>query len=230
MALTDNIIYYTKLDGNSNDAVGSNNGTDTSIVYSVPNGKINQGAGFGGASGISIADAASLKPTTSAITWGCWVKYSSTTANQRIFQKYDSTNGFILLTDDGGATGKLKLYIRTASGFTGLTGSTNWADGNWHLAYGMADGTNLHLYVDNTEDVAAVSQTGNLTNSSNSMKFGVDETGGAGFYTGDIDEGFFYAAALSAPDRASLWNGGAGNQYPFTTAGGTSQLTTLNAG
>jgi len=33
MALTDNLISYWKLDGNSTDSVGSNNGTDTSVSY-----------------------------------------------------------------------------------------------------------------------------------------------------------------------------------------------------
>lgn len=33
MSLTDDLISYWKLDGNSNDAVGSNNGTDTDIDY-----------------------------------------------------------------------------------------------------------------------------------------------------------------------------------------------------
>lgn len=33
MALDTNLVSYYKLDSNSNDSVGSNNGTDTSVSY-----------------------------------------------------------------------------------------------------------------------------------------------------------------------------------------------------
>jgi hypothetical protein len=39
-------VAYWKLDGDSNDAVGSNNGSDINVTYSTANGKVNQGAGF----------------------------------------------------------------------------------------------------------------------------------------------------------------------------------------
>ena len=62
MALRDNIVAYYKLDGNSNDSVGTNNGTDTAITYSVANGKINQGAGYNGStSKITISNTSVLR-------------------------------------------------------------------------------------------------------------------------------------------------------------------------
>ncbi len=48
MALTDNLVWGSKLDNNSNDVLGISNGTDTNITYSSGNGKINQGGGFNG--------------------------------------------------------------------------------------------------------------------------------------------------------------------------------------
>ena len=48
MSLTDNLISYYKLDGNSNDSVGSNNGTDTSVGY--VSGKIGNAGSFNGTS------------------------------------------------------------------------------------------------------------------------------------------------------------------------------------
>jgi len=36
MALADNLVSYYKLDGDSDDAVGSNDGTDTNVLYSNP--------------------------------------------------------------------------------------------------------------------------------------------------------------------------------------------------
>lgn len=50
MALTTDILAYYKLDWNSNDSVGSNDWTDTSITYWTDYGKINQWALFNGSS------------------------------------------------------------------------------------------------------------------------------------------------------------------------------------
>ena len=46
MALTDNLLAYWKMEGNSNDSVWSNNGTDTAITYSAWNWKSWQWAWF----------------------------------------------------------------------------------------------------------------------------------------------------------------------------------------
>jgi hypothetical protein len=54
-----------RFEGNSNDASGnSNNGTDTSITYSLANGKIGQGAGFTSSpnSRINLGSSATIQP------------------------------------------------------------------------------------------------------------------------------------------------------------------------
>ena len=38
-----NLVSYYKLEGNSNDSKGSNNGTDTSVDYGTAYGKFGQG-------------------------------------------------------------------------------------------------------------------------------------------------------------------------------------------
>ncbi len=45
MAIGDNLNAYWKLQGNSNDEINSNTGSDTGVTYSTDNGKIDQGAG-----------------------------------------------------------------------------------------------------------------------------------------------------------------------------------------
>ena len=48
MALTDNLISYWKFEGNSNDSIGANNGTDTTVSYNSSYGKIGQGVNTNG--------------------------------------------------------------------------------------------------------------------------------------------------------------------------------------
>ena len=75
MALTDNLVSYYKLDGNSTDIVGAKNGTDTSITYSIDNGKIVQGAGFNGSS--SKIDVSLPLNLNNNFTINLWMKYTS---------------------------------------------------------------------------------------------------------------------------------------------------------
>lgn len=46
------ITHFWRLNGNSNDAVGSANGSDTNITYYKANGILNEGAGFNGLSSL----------------------------------------------------------------------------------------------------------------------------------------------------------------------------------
>ncbi len=43
-----NLVAYWRMEGNSNDSKGSNNGTDSNITYSNANGRFGQGAAFNG--------------------------------------------------------------------------------------------------------------------------------------------------------------------------------------
>lgn len=58
MALTDNLISYYKLDSNSNDSVGTNNGTDTSVSYVA--GKIGNAASFNGSTSTILANTSDI--------------------------------------------------------------------------------------------------------------------------------------------------------------------------
>lgn len=211
MSLLTNLIEVWNLETNSNASIDSaHNGVDTGMSYSGGFAVFN-----GSSSRINVADAANLKPTTSTFTYAIWVKYTASTANMRIFQKYDSTNGWIILTDDGGATGKLKAYVRTASGFTGITSTNAYNDGTLHLVMVVCDGSNINLYVDNVSVATAIAQTGNLTNSSSALRFGVDESDIAGRYAGSAKIGAFWSQALSSNDRAAFYNSGTPVIYPF---------------
>ena len=85
MALTDNLISYYKLDSNSNDSVGTNNGTDTSVSYVA--GKIGNSGSFNGSTSIIKCPAASIRPTGN-FTVNAWIKTSVTGTEKMIFETY----------------------------------------------------------------------------------------------------------------------------------------------
>lgn len=213
MALTTNLISLWNLETNSNDSVGGNNGSDTGVTYS------SNTAVFNGSSYVTVADHASLKPTTNVFTIACWVRYTTNTLNQRIFQKYNATVGWIILTDDSGNTGKIKSYINVATtGFVSITSTSAYNDGNWHLVCLVADGSNINLYVDNSASATQITAVGNLQNTATAMKMGVNESSSSGFYTGDMKVAGFWSQALDSTDRTTLYNGGTPLAYPFVSA------------
>ena len=77
---SNNLLAYWKLDGNSNAATSSFNGSDTSITYSSGNGIINQGAGFNGSSSKITLGTGSLSINHSSgdYTVSAWIKLSHT--------------------------------------------------------------------------------------------------------------------------------------------------------
>ena len=85
-----NFISYWKFDGNSNDSVGSNNGTPTSITY--PTGLIGQAADFNGTtSKVVVPDANDLSfgNGTSDVDFSTitLIKFDDLSNNPRIFNK-----------------------------------------------------------------------------------------------------------------------------------------------
>jgi len=237
MALTDNLNAYYKLDGNSNDSVNSNNGTDTDITYSAANGKIVQGAGFNGTtSKIMVADNAAFD-ITGDFSMSCWIKVAA----QQTF-RFISKNGTqgaytVNYRDDRGARGYgLDVFVDE---------STNYSkyDVLWSPAQVLTNGTWYHLvvtwhitgtntntatfYVNGSSIGTANGTNVDALNSNNqSFQIGTNDEGTNSFLNGAIDEVGLWSRALSSTEVTQLYNGGAGLQYPFTA--GPSNLKTYN--
>ena len=161
MAINDNLISYYKLEGNSNDSIGTYNGTDTSMSYGISYGKIGQGGNFDGSNSV-IKMATFARPTT-AITASAWVKTS--TKGKCFYGMDDSVVGnqqrsMQFQTD--GTTGVPRFIIFNASTNNNVAGTTNVCDGNWHFVVGTYNGTAIYVYVDGKQEGSDTALTGNI--------------------------------------------------------------------
>jgi Concanavalin A-like lectin/glucanases superfamily len=118
--------------------------------------------------------------------------------------------------------GKLGFYTEGGGNGTGgfIHGNTTVADGSWHHVGVVQNGNSYTFYVDGTADgtVTAgtpVSYDVRLAGAIGYDRFSNYPTFGTAPFTGDIDEVGVWNTSLSAANFATLYNSGAGDQYPF---------------
>ncbi|MEZ2146365.1 LamG-like jellyroll fold domain-containing protein [Bradyrhizobium sp. DN5] len=143
-------VAYWKLDGNSQDSAGTNNGSNTNINYSTNQGVVNQGAAFNGTSShIDIAGPLSGMVNTSV---SAWIKTSAASATMFIASQRDSDNStgqWIFYLDHG------RLVFSAENGGQGNGGegnSNSIADGNWHHVGVSQSGNFYTFYLDGVAD------------------------------------------------------------------------------
>jgi hypothetical protein len=222
MALSDNLIHYWKLDGNSNDAVGSTNGSDTGITYSSGNGKIVQGAGFarGSSSKISFGTGSDLQ-LQAPFSIQLWYKPgngSSVVANVMVSGNNTGGNGIQLVNYNGafGVNG-MTFYEYYSGSFHGIDTDGLLTDGTWYHVVVTDDGTTVKQYINGS--VQSATMASGTIDYTSFVGFLLGRTGsGADGLTGAIDEVGVWTRALSGSEVTQLYNGGAGSAYPYVNA------------
>jgi hypothetical protein len=207
------IGYWPMNEGTANIAhdfsLFKHNGTLSTNGGSVPiwvNGKLGTALKFDGNTNyVTMGNSAQMNGLT-AMTVSAWIKASSSGPNGSVFPGFaekatcDSSGLFGLFIASNGATSQagFNIYYTSGPGQSGLNGTTNVDDGNWHFVLGEYDGTTLSLWVDGVEN-AQTPVTG-VTLMSNALNFevGGNCNGGGRFYNGTIDEVRVYNRALSA--------------------------------
>lgn len=217
MAVRTPISYY-KLDGNSNDSVGTNNGTDTAITYSSANGRIIQGAGFNGTNSIiTIPTATNLNFGTGDFTVCLWYKGNSAAINQErgIITKaatfYSSPGWFIEESSWSAGTGNYNILagITNNPTFSPL-GSPNFLNGTWvHIAFQRV-GTLISLFV-NGALFSSGTNANNATTVSNATNLVIGKTAWTLFNHGPVDEVGLWDVALTTNEIQQVMT----KQYPF---------------
>ena len=218
-ALDTNLNHYYSYDTNSNDAIGSNNGTDTNTpTYTA--GKISNALTLVAASSqyTSFSNTSLFPYGTNTYTMNVWVKYTTTSGNQSICMNYNATPGNLLFYLSGGT------LIHSKGGIVDLSYSWSPSSATYYMLTFVGSSTGMATYV-NAVGVASNANTSNIADWGGSLPCGAYKSSGviqAGWYMdGQQDEMGIWSRALSQAEITQLYNGGAGLAYPFTPAATT---------
>ena len=222
MALTTDLVSYYKLDGDSNDSVGSNDGTDTSVSYVA--GKIGDAAQLAGTSKILIPSqsAFNLQSSFTILAWvyqtsrgksGCYeegivCKDNETTGN-RCF------NFVISGPADSGNVGKLRFIYNAVDNISLYSTSTIPLD-EWTLVGIVSTNGTYTFYKNgtsigngNTNITPAYQGTASLFIGKEINNQYVESM------IGKIDEVGIWSRALTSDEISEIYNSGDGITYPF---------------
>ncbi len=207
------IKSYWRLEGNSNDAKASNNGTDTSITYNSGNGKFSQGAGFNGTSSKIAINAARVGANTAYSIVG-WFKTTSTGVGTLYGEGKAGTDlQFVYISVNAAGSGDFQFQTRDdgnhlmTMNYNPGAGVLN--DGTFHHFVGVKRAANSwEMYIDG---VSRGTSSTNLSSAStlDQLSLGVlSRTGDINFYNGALDDVANFTRALTTSEVLMLFQGG----------------------
>ncbi len=215
MALTDNLVSYWKLDeasGNAADSVGGNTLTNTNTVtYSA--GKINNGANFASASSQQLKKTGGVISGATAMSISYWVK-TSTTSGTTVGQ-YSTAVAGVWWIQIGTGTGYTTFLDYNGSSVFVATDTVNVADGNWHFVVVTINSglTTVNISTDGSSfRTYTITSIGSLGNQDFALGFS-----NSNYLNGSLDEVGIWSRELTSGEVTSLYNGGAGIQWPFVS-------------
>ena len=222
MALTDNLTAYYKLDessGNAADSAGSNTGTNTDVTYTAA--KINNGGSFNGTSSLfACGDDASIQ-FSSAFTIATWVNFDAlpgTNTDSQFVAKWNaSTNqrSYRWGLQDTAGTKSLRIGVSSAGSAT-VEASTNYtpSTATWYHFVCTWNAGAWVMYVNGASIGSGTTSVTALFDNTETLKLG--KRGDGGLLNGLQDEIGLWSRAITSDEVTTLYNGGAGLQYPFT--------------
>jgi len=236
MALADKYIAYWKLDessGNAADSVGSLTLTNNNSAAYVA-GKINNGIDLesGSSQYLSATDPAILDGL-SKFSISLWLKFESIADDMMPVTKWGATlatnQAWRLITSGG----KLQLVIGTGSASGTVTANQAISTGVWyHVAFtwdgSLSSGSRAKAYVDGSD--VTLSDGTPATMLAGSADFIVGNRTGlpsGGYYDGVVDELGIANDVVTGAEVTTLYNAGAGVQYPFTAPPSVPTVDTL---
>lgn len=203
-----NLVSYYRMEGNSNDSKGSNNGTDTNVTYSLANGMFGQGAGFAGNGKILLPNGSS--PTGgSARSISLWAKTSSTSIETMFSSGANGTALLFLIHLNTSAAGD--VYFSSGS-YDAYTAAGTISTGSFYhivVTYsgGNLDSTTLKIYVNGVQKTLTFTATGIPLNTTNSnFALGYDQVYNTRAFTGQIDDVAIFSRALSSTEISNYYN------------------------
>jgi len=195
---------YYRMEGNSNDAKNSNNGTDTSMSYSSTNAKFGQAADFNGSSSL-ISIPLSLTIATN-VTLHCWV-YIPNASCSGSFIKIGGSNGYLIGVGNAGSVdsagnGLCVLY----EGIRGINAVSSMGTG-LHMVDLVINGSGFPtVYLDGSS--VYNDSLGAPTAPTVSANLGYDNSTNHRFFnSGNLDDVALFSRALTASEINSLYTG-----------------------
>jgi hypothetical protein len=216
-SLASRIVAYWPLNGNSTDALGGYNGSDTLVSYAAA--KIGNGATFTGAStsAINLPVVTPMTGTTPR-TFSAWVKKGARNTFSAIFQGGGGTDlGWFSVWMNGTTSGDIYASFYNSDFYTvgGLIGSDRF----YHIVVcydgGVVSTSTIRIYVDGVLKPTTKAGTATAEANTGGTSFTI---GGDSFNRnndGSIDEVGIWDRALFPSEVAALYNAGSGITYPF---------------
>ena len=184
------LVGLWHLNGHSTDFSGNNNhGTDTSVTYSMANGKFNQGAGFNGSTSKIDCGTGSSLERTGAQTWALWFKL--TAKEDTLFAVKDGTGARYLYYDS--ATDQVQFAMVGLTPNNVTSSGLSLTTGVWYYLVGVYTGSALKVYL-NAREFSA-STTGSVTACTGSFAIGAKD---GRSINGAIDEVAIFNVAKDA--------------------------------
>jgi hypothetical protein len=207
------IVAYYRMQGNSNDSSGSNNGSDTSMTYTGDDGIYGNGAHFNGTTGKILVPNASALNITGTVSLGAWIKVTDITTGLPILYKgYEAANqtrySLAIKT-----TGAVRFRVVATAGRSEVT-NTTLTNGTWaHVGVvcNINGGTNATFYINgiaasSTLDDGSAGSYANVSES-NQMGIGI-RSDSSGFGAGSIDDAFVANGTITAAEFLTLYQAG----------------------
>lgn len=233
MALTDQLVSYWKFDessGNAADSVGTNTLTNVGTTAFAA-ALINNGGDFGSANSTKYFDKATdFGVDGGNVSMNFWFKMQ-TEIGSGVYSLYyldmtPSNTRYRVEYDYNGGTRRITWY-RATPGNGGTDKNVSYTvtlgTANWHMITYTYDGTTLLGYVDGVQQATIAASGSGSIGLSDIFTVGA-YTGGGGYTSGYVDEGGVWSRALTGAEITSLYNGGAGFQYPFVAAAATNAI------
>ena len=225
MTLSGDCVAYWKLDGDATDSVGSMDGTVTGASDSA-SGLINHCYSFDGSDDkIAFGSVNGIKSIS------IWFKPNSNITTTVYMGLMGENNDAVIQLFLGGnidsnLTNEMVSWCQgAATGYfwmnsTGL-GSSSFSSAAWHhLVFVWVSASSTYRCYYNGSDRGLMTVRDSAVEFPNWTSFRIGR-GGVRNFTGLIDEVALFSTSITAANVATIYNGGAGLQYPFGDVTGT---------
>lgn len=239
MALTDNIVAYYKMQDGT-DATGGGNTLATSGTVNFNGGLIGNAADFGttrmNANCLSKATSFSIDLSLAfSISLWAYLATDFTNNTTECLCAWWSTTGTAqsqsILAQQNATVNQIGLF-QNAEGTVTCRFNYTFTNSTWtHIVVTQDASNNVIFYINNVSSGTGTQTTksslrtefsvGNNNTTEDPLDIG---------WAGKVDEVGIWSRALTVSEISSLYNSGAGNQYPFTGAAAIKSLPLIGAG